>query len=177
MGGRTALELQGFAHYLTHETREVHLYGADHPPTWLSKLTLGVSFVHHNSARLFRGSLVAPGIAGSPQPDVVAHPWGQWESSLTLSSPDRALLELLDELPDRESFHQVDKLVEGLANLSPSRLEKLLLDCKSVKVKRLFFLPRRRNLWVTGIQSALEGPARAIGEPNGDSAASAGCCL
>jgi hypothetical protein len=26
--------------------------------------------------------------------------------------------------------------------------------------------PRRRNLWVTDIQSALEGPARAAGEPN-----------
>ena len=41
-------------------------------------------------------------------------PWGQWEWPLTLSTPERAILELLDELPARESFHQVDKLMEGL---------------------------------------------------------------
>jgi hypothetical protein len=46
---------------------------------------------------------------------------------------------LLDELPNRESFHQADMLMEGLANLSPRRLAKLLADCRSVKVKRLFF--------------------------------------
>ena len=27
VGGRTALELQGYSHYLAHETKEVHLYG------------------------------------------------------------------------------------------------------------------------------------------------------
>jgi hypothetical protein len=30
----------------------------------------------------------------------------------------------------------VDKLFEGLSNLSPRRLEKLLARCKNVKVKR-----------------------------------------
>ena len=49
------------------------------------------------------------------------------------------MLELLDELPERETFHQVDMLMEGLTNLSPRRLQKLLADCRSVKVKRLFF--------------------------------------
>lgn len=37
------------------------------------------------------------------------------------SSPERALLELLDELPHSESFHQVDMLVKGLRDLSPAR--------------------------------------------------------
>ena len=46
-------------------------------------------------------------------------------------------LELLDELPRRETFHQADMLMEGLPNLSPRRLQKLLPDCRSVKVKRL----------------------------------------
>ena len=52
-------------------------------------------------------------------------PWGQWDWPLTLSTLERAGLELLDELPERESFHQVDKLMEGLSNLSPRRLQKL----------------------------------------------------
>src|SRR5580700_1826256 len=42
VGGRTALELQGFAHYLTQETKEVHLYGPKRPPAWLNKLSVGV---------------------------------------------------------------------------------------------------------------------------------------
>jgi hypothetical protein len=86
-------------------------------------------------------------------PDFTAQPWGQAGWVLVLSSPERALLEILNELPDRESFHQVDKLVEGLSNLSPRRLEKLLMDCKSVKVKRLFFFfaDRHKHAWLKRI--------------------------
>lgn len=32
IGGRTALELQGYAHYLTQSTIRVHLYGPKAPP-------------------------------------------------------------------------------------------------------------------------------------------------
>jgi hypothetical protein len=64
------------------------------------------------------------------------------------------VLELLDELPDRESFHQADKLMEGLVSLSPRRLQKLLEDCKSVKVKRLFFFfaDRHGHAWLKRIE-------------------------
>ena len=55
-----------------------------------------------------------------------------------MSAPERAILEMTDELPHHESFHQVDVVMEGLANLRPQLLEKLLRECKSVKVKRLF---------------------------------------
>ena len=147
VGGRSALELQGFAHYLPQESREVHLYGPKRLPAWLDKLYLQVQFVYHNSERMFSNRAIPAttklGRGGNPLPaDLVGQPWGQWEWQLVLSSPERAVLELLDELPDRESFHQVDKLFEGLANLSPRRLEKLLLNCRSVKVKRLFLFFR-----------------------------------
>ena len=55
-----------------------------------------------------------------------------------LSTPERAVLELLDGLPGRETFHQVDMLMEGLVGLSPKRASRLLGECRSVKVKRLF---------------------------------------
>src|SRR5580698_7009692 len=45
VGGRTALEFEGFAHYLAHTEKEVHLYGPKRPPGWLAKLSLGVHFV------------------------------------------------------------------------------------------------------------------------------------
>jgi hypothetical protein len=171
IGGRTALELQGFAHYLAHETKELHLYGPKRPPAWLNKLPLAVRFVYHNSQRLFRNPLASPATAGqepssyiqlspytnSPPSDLAVQPWGPWRQQLTLSSPERALLELLDELPNHESFHQVDKLAEGLANLSPRHLEKLLLNCRSVKVKRLFFFfaDRHRHSWLRHINKNL----------------------
>jgi hypothetical protein len=147
-GGRTALELQGYAHYLRRDTKEVHLYGPKPPPGWLHKLQLGVRFVYHNDRKLFRrleGKSSDAALIGT-----AVQPWGQWEWPLTVSTPERALLELLDELPARESFHQVDKLMEGLTNLSPRRLQELLANCTNVKVKRLFFFfaDRHKHAWL-----------------------------
>ena len=80
-------------------------------------------------------------------------PWGQWNWPLALSTPERAVLELFDELPKRESFHQADMLMQSLSNLSPRRLQKLLADCRSVKVKRLFFFfaDRHQHAWLERI--------------------------
>jgi hypothetical protein len=145
----------------------VHLYGPDRPPAWLNKLRLDVHFLYHNSQKLFGSEDVPRAIKGpasnahaSRNTDanlqhggLILQPWGQWDWPLTLSTPERAVLELLDELPERESFHQVDKLMEGLSNLSPRRLQKLLSDCRSVKVKRLFlfFADRHQHAWAKRI--------------------------
>lgn len=168
VGGRTALELQGYAHFLSQEQREVHLYGHKPPPSWLHKLPLTSRFVFHRSARLFRNDPITrgltslswnlethEGVSNDPlQTGLMVQPWGQWDWPLTLSTPERAILELLDELPGNESFHQADKLMEGLAGLSPRRLQKLLEDCKSVKVKRLFFFfaDRHNHAWFKRIE-------------------------
>jgi hypothetical protein len=164
VGGRTALELQGFAHYLAREQAEVHLYGNQPPPSWLYKLPLSVRFAFHRSGRLFRSEPITRGLTSLSwnvktgegvttdplQTGLTVQAWGHWDWPLTLSTPERAVLELLDELPERESFHQADKLMEGLTNLSPQRLQKLLEDCKSVKVKRLFFFlaSRHEHAWL-----------------------------
>jgi len=167
VGGRTALELQGFAHYLSHLVREVHLYGPRRPPGWLNKLSLDVRFTTHNDRKLFRNEQVHPVSSLTAKTNneeaansslTVQH-WGQWDWPLTLSTPERAVLELLDELPERESFHQVNKLMEGLTNLSPRKLQTLLTDCHNVKVKRLFFFfaDRHDHAWVRRIdRSAIE---------------------
>jgi len=54
-----------------------------------------------------------------------------------MSMPERAWLELLDELPQKESFRIADVIMEGLVNLSPRRMQSLLETCTSVKVKRM----------------------------------------
>lgn len=163
VGGRTALELQGYAHYLQQNTKTVHLYSKEPLPAWLEKLGLEVRFVRHNSLKLFKNEPITFGLdslqfdikknSGSSndplQRGLTYQPWGTWDWPLTLSTPERAILEMLDELPDHESFHQVDKLMEGLTNLSPRRLQKLLTDCRNVKVKRLFFFfaDRHTHAW------------------------------
>ncbi len=161
VGGRSALELQGFAHYLAHDIEAVHLHGPQPPPTWLAKLPLPVRFVYRNDHRLFVDPPADLGVSLSPvggsegrtpsdPKHFVVHLWGQWDWPLVLSTPERAILELLDELPDRESFEQADKLMGGLANLSPRRLQALLTQCRSVKVKRLFFFfaDRHAHAWL-----------------------------
>jgi hypothetical protein len=160
IGGRTALELHGYAHYLSRKERQVHLYGPKPPPGWLNKLQTDVRFEYHNDQRLFRKHLVAPELKklteGGAKPkdaldlSLTMLPLGQWDWTLILSTPERALLELMDELPKRETFHQVDMLMLGMTNLSPRRLQKLLADCKSVKVKRLFFFfaDRHAHAWL-----------------------------
>jgi Transcriptional regulator, AbiEi antitoxin N-terminal domain len=119
VGGRSALDLEGYAHYLSAEVTHIHLYGPKPPPAWLAKLKLSVRFTYHNDRALFASPPVTPDVEvketkddrESPhagQTNLTVLPWGQWNWPLVLSTPERALLELLDELPTRESFHQVD---------------------------------------------------------------------
>jgi hypothetical protein len=164
VGGRTALELQGYAHYLPQDDKEVHLYGPKPPPKWLHDLPLAVRFRYHNSEPLFADAPSTKGLSSinwnmkldrgrsvDPVHGVATIDLGgpdEWP--LTVSTPERAILELLDELPNHESFHQVDMLMEGLTNLSPRRMQRMLVDCRSVKVKRLFFFfaDRHRHRWL-----------------------------
>lgn len=164
VGGRTALELQGYAHYLRQELKDVHLSGPEPPPRWVNNPRLKQHFLYHNDRRLFRGeTLTAPltqlqSLNESPSAPhaeprsihVTVQPWGQWNWPLALSTPERAILELLDQLPQHESFHQADMLMQSLSNLRPRRLQKLLTECRSVKVKRLFFFfaERHEHAWL-----------------------------
>jgi hypothetical protein len=157
VGGRSAIEQQGFAHYLASSApREVHLYGQEALPGWVSKLRLDTRFVFHNANRLFKkGSVLqarlpAASDTESAQGGFIRQPWGHREWPIVMSAPERAILELLDEVPQRETFHQADMLMEGLRNLSPRRLQRLLADCRSIKVKRLFlwFAERHNHAWL-----------------------------
>jgi hypothetical protein len=155
VGGRTALELQGYAHYLSHAQQAVHLYCDDKLPSWLHKLALEQRFITHNRLRLFPpAKLLSEGISLEPAPSIkeglLEHglrivDWGQWNWPLVVSTPERACLELLDELPHNETFHMADVMMEGLASLNPRRMQALLENVQSVKVKRLFFFFAQRH--------------------------------
>lgn len=158
VGARTALELQGFSHYLAARgPREVHLYANQTLPRWVAQVPVSAPLVVHKAKRLFKtlGEIPPSGQAAGAgealqRAGLLRQPWGSTTWTLTLSTPERAVLELLDEVPNRETFHQADVLMEGLRNLSPKRLQALLADCKSVKVKRLFFwfAERHGHAWL-----------------------------
>lgn len=144
VGGRTALEEQGYSHYISTVTQRVYLYGPTKPPTWLDDLRLETEFKWRNSRRLFPKDAEAP-----PLPTPVMYSASGMQLPIRYSSKERAALELLDELPKHESFHQVDMLFEGMSTLSPRKLQPLLEHCFSVKVKRLFlfFADRHNHAW------------------------------
>jgi hypothetical protein len=160
-GARTALELQGFSHYVSSTgSREAHLYANGKLPGWVSRVPVDTKLVLHNARRLFRNRDVPAFFTkaeDAPKPSedsgFTQQQQGRWKYPLTMSTPERAILELLDEVPKRETFHQADVLMEGLRNLSPRRLQALLTDCKNVKVKRLFFWfsERHNHAWLQKI--------------------------
>jgi Transcriptional regulator, AbiEi antitoxin, Type IV TA system/Transcriptional regulator, AbiEi antitoxin N-terminal domain len=167
IGGRTALEIQGYAHYLRPTMKEVYLYGPEPPPNWLNRLPGEVRFIYRNSGRLFPAEAdqrsftnLIKGVKAQPSRGADAgfllQPWGEWDWGLVLSATERAILELLDELPGRESFEHADKLMEGLSNMRPQQLQKLLARCRSIKVKRLFFffVDRHQHAWLKRIDRA-----------------------
>ena len=54
-GGRTALELQGFSHYISSAgAREAHLYANGELPGWVSRVPVDTKLVLHHTRRLFR---------------------------------------------------------------------------------------------------------------------------
>ncbi len=156
-GGITALEEQGMAHYLPMNSggRAIHLYGMVRPPAWLNRLSErhlpGVRFVWHGTKE-FGGRFLQNNSYDAQSGEHLMNQlaWGTDEWPLTISSPERAVFELLADIPDQLSFEHADELLRGLPSLSPRKLTKLLELCESYKVRRLFlwFAERHQHPWL-----------------------------
>lgn len=57
---------------------------------------------------------------------------------LIVSSPERAILELLALVPQKFDYAHISNLVENLQLIRPKILQELLQHCLSIKTKRLF---------------------------------------
>ena len=146
VGGATALGLQGYAHYLSLGDKSTVWLYCSKIPSWLEKLPLNAE-LHTRSASLFSDpDLGVVDARSNPGETESTLPW-DWK--LVMSSPERAILEALDELPDQESFHTLDMAFESLTTLRPRTLSALLSSCKKIKVKRLFFVfaDRHDHAW------------------------------
>ena len=130
-GGRTALELFGLSHYLgLGPGRRVDLYGppSERLPRWFLQYDWAVEL------RYFGTSLFADD-EGADAVGVGTKAFGEF--SLALSSPERAMLEVLEGVPGVTAFAEAQQLMEGLPTLRPNLMQHLLEACTSIKVKRL----------------------------------------
>lgn len=141
VGGKTALDWQGFRHYLRQQSA-LDLYGwvDAHLPVWFN---FRFPSEYHRK-RLFDeepGALLG-----------VARFEGRDDAPLT-SKPERALLEVLSEVGVRQSLSEVRELMQAMYSLRADLLTSLLERCRSVKTVRLclklaseFKLPWERKL-------------------------------
>jgi len=135
LGGLSALSVQGFSHYLELSgTQSVHLYGEKTPPAWINHVLPVVEPKFHSTRRLWRDGAQAVLLK-----NVVDFVWREDMPPMKVSSPEMAYLELLMDVSLSVSFEHADELMQGLTQLSPRKLQVLLAECKSIKVKRLFF--------------------------------------
>lgn len=127
-GGKTALELQGYGHYVPAGKKRVFLYAKPGVilPAWFKGERLGVDLV------LIRTNLF------SEQNHEGFSEWKEREFSMRIASPERAAMEMLYLVPAKVGFDEASLVMESLATLRPDVVQSLLETCRSVKVKRLF---------------------------------------
>ncbi len=143
VGGLSALNLHGLAHYLPlgGESR-IHLWShrgtIARLPAWVMAIKIPQTLVLH-AQRLFEMTTAQEGLANLP---TRVRDW-----TLTVSSPERAILEVLSLVDETTAgFTHAAELFESLPALRPALVQQLLEGCLSVKVKRLFlFLSTRQD--------------------------------
>jgi len=130
VGAKTALELLGQSHFIpVHGIRRVILFNSSNTkaPRWFSEPnSWDVNFLI-NKTTLFHNEDSAVGVM-SKEIDGI---------NINLSSPERAVLEILSLVPHKQSFDEASKIIESLSQLRPSLVQTLLEKCKSIKTKRL----------------------------------------
>ncbi len=129
LGGRSALELQGLAHYLRNNRAELTLFGHDaRLPKWF------VSYdwkqpVHYRASNIVPVELTEGLVLREHQ-----------GFKVQIASPALAMFEYLSLIPKDASFEEGLEIMSGLTTLRPDKVQRLLEACTSIKVKRLFLL-------------------------------------
>ncbi|MDE0151335.1 MAG: type IV toxin-antitoxin system AbiEi family antitoxin domain-containing protein [Bdellovibrionales bacterium] len=127
VAGQTALELQGLGHFVKMGKKiPVYIVNRDNMrvPIWLKNNNWGVIF-HFRTSSLF-------------PPDLGLMKYNRSKFHFILSSRERAIMEMVSHLELKDSFETLERYFEGLLNLRGLLVQKLLENCSSIKVKRVF---------------------------------------
>lgn len=125
-GGRAALSLLKLSHYVVVDAHQIDLFGdlSERLPSWFSQHDWGVDVRYHASHFL--------------PPELGLEELKHKLFTIKISSPLRAVLEMLYLAKSDEALIECYENIESLVSLHPKRVESLLSQCNSVKVKRLF---------------------------------------
>lgn len=125
VGGKSALDWHGVRHYLSQQPL-LHLYGWDSGrlPDWFTERFPA----EYHRKRLF-----------DEQPSALLHvgPFEQRSGAPMVSSPERALLEVLSDVGVRQPLQEARELAESSYSLRAIVLRLLLKRCTSIKTVRL----------------------------------------
>lgn len=141
VGGLSALDQEGLAHYQSlNKHPQINLYSPTPLPAWLNKIDKHLHFEWHSTRRLWPAEVMRD------KTYLREDAWREPLPVVRYSTPEKAMLEALAEVPTVISFEHADQLMQGLANLSPRKLDTLLRSSSSIKTKRLFlWLAERHN--------------------------------
>jgi hypothetical protein len=146
VGGKTALQLLGRIHYVPLAgIKEIYLFMPPgfNQPNWLNSKVFSENIFKPCKTSLFNPKDKKISLS------IIERKFDN--AKIRLSTPERAILEVLYLVPVKQSFEEALFLMEGLANLRPKIVQLLLESCNSIKVKRLFlYMAEKNNLpWVS----------------------------
>lgn len=127
VGGRSVFDLLGASQYLSRGKRPtvfVIIREKVRVPIWLKQNDWGVEF-HFKTSRLF-------------EDDLGFEVFKKSKFEITISSRERAIMEVIDTMDLSKTFETLEQYFEGLTNIRSELTQKLLETCNSVKVKRVF---------------------------------------
>ena len=148
IGAMSALEIHGYSHYLPMGRPTVSLSAPqkEYLPLWFRKYDWGVTL------RLFTTEIFNSdtGITTTRQ--------GVFE--LPISTPERAFMECLHLAPQYYDITDLYYVMEMLSILPPKNVQRLLEECRSVKVKRLFLfmVEKARHAWFEALDLTASSP-------------------
>lgn len=126
----TALEMQGYAHYLPLGKQQIWLFKNSQEKRTLPRWFLD-TFASDIKFRVVARDL----FKGDKNLGLTEQKIGEY--NIFLSSPERAIMEYFDLVPQLQTLEQGFLLIEGLS-IRPTLVQQLLECCTSIKVKRLF---------------------------------------
>jgi hypothetical protein len=126
VGGVTALSLQGYSHFVEMSEPEMMIIttaGYNFPDWFESYSWERKYFIRRTDILPSDFSLISINISGL---------------EIRISSPERAMIEVVDLVPSKYSFEDAFLLMESLNFLIPENVLKLLENTNSIKAKRIF---------------------------------------
>ncbi len=127
VGARSAFSIQGKAHYLELNAKKITLFSSNKDrrlPAWFKNFDWGIEIELHSSDFL--------------PSDLGLLDFSTKEFSIKVSGQIRALMECLHLVPHYQELTECYELMEVMNNVHPKKVQQLLCNCHSIKVKRLF---------------------------------------